>query len=385
MEIIKKLKDLFLEEVTLDSSKKEEALDKICESFTQFSQSTNKNLAVLELWFVYSEKESEVSWADKTFIKDLKAKLHEKKIEAIKKIEIKFIISKALNNLLKEDPRLQAISEGELYYKAYADIKEENYLENKNDAINIICGKLSRHSYATDKNLAVLQLWIINPNTDSEVSWADATFQKELKARLHQEMIEAIKNIEVICLKRDEFLKLQEKEPLILQIVKDRIYYKTHAIEKKEETVKKASVAWLVCIGGQENVRNKVIKLEPETKQTWNIGRSEHPTVIDHNDIIINDDCKDISRQQAAIVIDDGNYYVKCKEGGCRNRGGRVTKIIRSNGQQEELMTLSHRALSYLKDGDVIQLSKSVYLRFTYTEPEDLDKPSALQQIDDSF
>lgn len=262
---------------------------------------------------------------------------------------------------------------------------KENYLENKNDALNLICGHLARYSYSSDKNLEVLEMWVVIPENESEVFWADGNFLKDLKARLHQEMIEAIKEIKLNTITSEELKTIKAQDSQLKAMVEHRLYYKTYAKKKNVESERKASVAWLVCIGGQENIKNKVIKLEPETKQTWNIGRSEHPTVIYHNDIIINDDCKDISRQQAAIVIDDGNYYVKCKEGGCRNRGGRVTKIIRSNGQQEELMTLSHRALSYLKDGDVIQLSKSVYLRFTYTEPEDLDKPSALQQVDDSF
>lgn len=262
---------------------------------------------------------------------------------------------------------------------------KENYLENKNDALNLICGHLARYSYSSDKNLEVLEMWVVIPENESEVFWADGNFLKDLKARLHQEMIEAIKEIKLNTITSEELKTIKAQDSQLKAMVEHRLYYKTYAKKKNVESERKASVAWLVCIGGQENVRNKVIKLEPETKQTWNIGRSEHPTVIDHNDIIINDDCKDISRQQATIVIDDGNYYVKCKEGGCRNRGGRVTKIIRSNGQQEELMTLSHRALSYLKEGDVIQLSKSVYLRFTYTEPEDLNKPSALQQVDDSF
>lgn len=262
---------------------------------------------------------------------------------------------------------------------------KENYLENKNDALNLICGHLARYSYSSDKNLEVLEMWVCIPENESEVFWADGIFLKDLKARLHQEMIEAIKEIKLNTITSEELKTIKAQDPQLKPMVEQRLYYKTYAKKKNVESERKASIAWLACIGGQENIKNKVIKLEPETKQTWNIGRSEHPTVIDYNDIIINDDCKDISRQQAAIVIDDGDYYVKCKEGGCRNRGGRVTKIIRSNGQQEELMTLSHRALSFLKDGDVIQLSKSVYLRFTYTEPEDLNKPSALQQVDDSF
>lgn len=262
---------------------------------------------------------------------------------------------------------------------------KENYLENKNDALNLICGHLARYSYSSDKNLEILELWVVVPKTDVEVFWADGNFLKELKARLHQEMIEAINEIKLNTVTSEELKGIKEQDSLLKPMVVDRLYYKTYAKKKVVKEVKKALAAWLECIGGQENVRNKVVKLDPETKQIWNIGRSEHPTVIEYNDIIICDECKDISSRQAAIVVNDGYYYVKCKEGGCRCRGGVVTKIIRSTGQQEELMTLSHRALSCLKDGDVIQLSKSVYFRFTHTEPEELNKPFALQQVDDSY
>lgn len=252
----------------------------------------------------------------------------------------------------------------------------ENYLENKNEALNIICGHLARHSYSADKNLAVLDLWVVEPETDSQVSWADSTFLKELKARLHQERIEAVKNIEIKTIPLSELHDILSQDTSIKPMVDNRLYYKTHALSKNGDKASiKASPAWLICIGGVENVRNRIYTLDPESKSVWNIGRTERPSVIYSNDIVINDDCKDISRQQGAIIVDDGKYFVQCKEGGCRAHGGRVTKIIRSDGHTDELLSLSHRALSHLKEGDVIQLSKSVYYRFTYTEPEDIRKP----------
>ena len=262
----------------------------------------------------------------------------------------------------------------------------ENYLENKNEDLNIICGHLARYSYSSDKNIAVLNLWVVMPETDSQVSWADANFLKELKIRLHQEMLEAVKNVEIKSVTLSELNNIISQDPLIRPMVENRLYYKTHALsEKSDLTLRKASQSWLICIGGEENVRDRIVRLDPDAQTIWNMGRSERPSVVDTNDIVINDDCKDISRQQCAIVIDDGKYYLKCKDGGCRARGGRVTKIIRTNKQQEELVSLSHRALSHLDEGDVIQLSKSVYYRFTFKEPESLNKPSALQQVDDSF
>lgn len=262
----------------------------------------------------------------------------------------------------------------------------ENYLENKNEALNIICGHLARYSYSTDKNLAVLDLWVVAPESDSQVPWADSIFLKELKIRLHQEMIEAVKNIEIKSVTLSELNNIISRDPLIKTMDDNRLYYKLHALSGKNDlTQSKAFPAWLVCIGGKGNVRDKIVRLDPEAQTLWNMGRSEKPSVIDTNDIVIDDDCKDVSRQQCAIIIDDGKYYLKCKNGGCRARGGRVTKIIRTNRQQEELVSLSHRALSHLNEGDVIQLSKSVYYRFTYIEPEDSNRLSAIQQLDDSF
>lgn len=262
----------------------------------------------------------------------------------------------------------------------------ENYLENKNEALNIICGHLARYSYSSDKNLAVLDLWVVMPETNSQVSWADANFLKELKIRLHQEMIEAIKNVEIKSVTLSDLNNIISRDSLIKPMVENRLYYKIHTLsEKSDVTLSKASLAWLICIGGEENVRDRIVRLDPEVQTIWNIGRSERPSVVDTNDIIVNDDCKDVSRQQCAILIDDGQYYLKCKDGGCRARGGRVTKIIRTNRQREELVSLSHRALSHLNEGDVIQLSQSVYYRFTYIEPKDSSRSSAIQQLDDSF
>lgn len=263
----------------------------------------------------------------------------------------------------------------------------DNYIENKNEAINKICAYLSKYSCSADKNLAVLKLWIVTEERETEVAWADANFVKELKARLQQERVDAIKTIEISNVSLEEIQDIisKRKNNDILPIVKDRLYYRTHPIsESKDVDSKTAQEAWLVCVGGEDKMEDRVIFLSPE-KKVWNIGRSAKPTIIDINEIIIKDDCKEISRQHAAIVIEDGNFYLKCKEGGCRRRGGRLTKIIRGGGTKDELVSLSHKALPPLQEGDIIQLSKEVYLKFTHEEPSEKDTASAIQIIDDSF
>ena len=128
---------------------------------------------------------------------------------------------------------------------------KENYLENKNDALNLICGHLARYSYSSDKNLEVLEMWVCIPENESEVFWADGIFLKDLKTRLHQEMIEAIKEIKLNTITSEELKTIKAQDPQLKPMVEHRLYYKTYAKKKNVESERKASVAWLVCIGGQ--------------------------------------------------------------------------------------------------------------------------------------
>lgn len=252
--------------------------------------------------------------------------------------------------------------------------RQENYLQNKHVALSLIIDHLSPYSYTKDSSLAVLCLWVIAPENDSQVAWADAAFVNELKTRLHQEALDAVKEIKVQTLTMAEFRDIRKQDPAIKAMDEGRLYYKTHAKSAAGPApMRRAAAAWLVGIAGQEHLRQPVVKLDSKEKAVWHIGRMEHPTILETNDIIINDDCRSISRQHAAIVLDDGNYYLKCKVGGCRERGGILTKIIRANGKEEELRLLSHRGLACLGEGDVVQLSKGegvVYLRFTFIDPE---------------
>lgn len=263
---------------------------------------------------------------------------------------------------------------------------KENFIENKNDALNIICSHLSRYSRSTDRNLAVLELWIVSTLDDEHVEWADGTFIKELKSRLQQELITGIKSIELHHISPDDICGLITGENMILPIIKGRLYYRTHGISEQGSTsIHGFAPAWLVCIGGVENVNQKIFELEPNTRYVWNIGRSENLSVVEKNDIVILDDCKGISRLHAAIILDEGKYYLKCKPRGCRaknNHNKVFTKINRANGIEEELVTLSHKALPYLKEGDIINLSNLVYFRITFNNPHINSVPFAHQGVD---
>lgn len=266
------------------------------------------------------------------------------------------------------------------------NVDSENYIENKHDALNIICTHLSRFSESKDPNLETLRLWIVTPDGDDQVAWADAQFIKELKARFHQELITAIKQIEVIPIATSEITSFLENHFEVNTMVANRLFYSFSndgaIIEGKVDA---PHHAWLLCIAGMEYVQSIKYQLNPSEKRSWNIGRSEKPTATEFNDIVIRDDCKSISRQHAAIVVDNGHYYLKCKNGGCRAKGGGgVTKITRAaNNKTEELMTTSLHYTDYLKEGDVIALSGSVFYKFMTNEPKETE--SAIQSVDNSF
>lgn len=244
--------------------------------------------------------------------------------------------------------------------------KVENYIENKNEAITLISRHLSRYSESRDPNLEVLRLWVVSPATDTQVEWADGNFVRELKTRLHQERIDAIKAIEVTSVSPANLKDLIAGKPNVYPIVADRLYYSTG---RRIETAVTAPKAWLECVEGREYVEDPVVALDNTGSKIWNIGRSRNPSGSEVNEIAIKDNCLDISRQQAAIVAAGGRYYLKCKPGGCRIRGGCVTKIERADGRQYELVSLDFDGLPPLDEGDRIQLSKTVFYRFTYTDP----------------
>ena len=155
---------------------------------------------------------------------------------------------------------------------------KENFIENKNDALNIICSHLSRYSCSTDRNLAVLELWVVSTLDDDHVEWADGTFIKELKSRLQQELITGIKTIELHHISPDDISDLICSDNMTLPIIEGRLYYKTHGIsEQSSISIHGLVPAWLVCIGGLENVNQKIFELEPNTRCVWNLGRSEPP------------------------------------------------------------------------------------------------------------
>ncbi|MCM1319951.1 MAG: hypothetical protein NC217_06175 [Muribaculaceae bacterium] len=246
-----------------------------------------------------------------------------------------------------------------------------NYIENKSDALQLITTCLSKYSYSKDKNLGLLELWVIRDENSDIVNWADEEFLDELRAALHQQCIDAVKRIRVYSPTYQEFIDIKKARPNIIPIERTRIYYHTSAIGAAPIEQVMGKAAWLVCVKGEDAVQQQIVPLDPSNKRQWNIGRGLNDTSLAApNDIIINSDCRDVSRNQAAILNDSGHYYLACHKGGCRALGGTVTKIIRANGAEQELRSLSPKILSPLSEGDIIMLAHTVYYRFTYQKPD---------------
>lgn len=148
-------------------------------------------------------------------------------------------------------------------------------------------------------------------------------------------------------------------------------------IEKGKEEVKlcKASLSIYQGLG---SCKEKEYILSSDDKSVYRIGRgvvSRKPgSTYRINDIIIEENNPDqniqklnnfVSSSQANIYLEKGGFYLKAMPSGCRTSNGSPTKIIRD----QEPIELRDSASAYrLKDGDIIELGKSVLLIFKIIE-----------------
>lgn len=149
-------------------------------------------------------------------------------------------------------------------------------------------------------------------------------------------------------------------------------------IISKNAKITKHSKATISAVPGMGSCKKNEYLLDSEVKTIYRIGRgafSRKPgSVYRVNDIIIDDANPEhdiqklnnyVSSAQADIHIFNGDFYLKAMPSGCRASGGSPTKIIRDQAPIELRDSFS----SYrLKDGDFIELGKSVLLQFKFFE-----------------
>ena len=167
-----------------------------------------------------------------------------------------------------------------------------------------------------------------------------------------------------------------EASPLIKKgiIPQGKLWFRL--IEKgKELKHAKASISIFQELGSCKE--NEYI-LSSEDKSIYRIGRGaisrKHSSAYRVNDIIIEENNphesiqklnNHVSSAQADIILDDGQFFLRATPHGCRSQGGSPTKIIRN----QEAVELRDSVSSYkLKDGDIIELGKSVLLLFKIVE-----------------
>ena len=140
--------------------------------------------------------------------------------------------------------------------------------------------------------------------------------------------------------------------------------------EQKDEAAWYAEISILPETGSLEKTS---YTLAIEDRKEFHIGRGRvcrKNGTYRINDIVIRDNDSDktiqnnnncVSSAHCDIVVKDGIYYLRAMKNGCRTEGGSATKIIRD---QIPIELRDVHTLFPLKDGDIIELGKTVMLEF---------------------
>lgn len=150
-----------------------------------------------------------------------------------------------------------------------------------------------------------------------------------------------------------------------------KIWFRLH---RKGLSAVKSTKAAVSVYQGIGSLKEKEYLLDAQDKTVYRIGRgavSRKPGAAYRvNDIIIEENNPNtavqklndyVSSSQADILLEDGAFFLRATPSGSRMSGGSPTKIIRDGNPIELRDPLS----SYrLKDGDLIELGKSVLLLF---------------------
>jgi hypothetical protein len=146
------------------------------------------------------------------------------------------------------------------------------------------------------------------------------------------------------------------------------------------QTVANAKVR-ISSVQGMGTLMQREYVLDTIKKAVFHIGRGEISNkyaTYRTNDIVIKADETDpdqkaknenVSSAHADIIFRNNAFYLKAMQGGCRPEGGSATKIVRDEGIPEELC--STNTFYPLQDGDLLELGKSVLLRFEIVKDEE--------------
>ena len=191
----------------------------------------------------------------------------------------------------------------------------------------------------------------------------DRKFQEQLRLKLDDLGFSSLSNGKI---------ELFEKEPPAdaTDVYGNMIF--AELLSKESATLQAPRKARISVFRGKGSLRQPEYLLDTETdkKKMYCIGRGDISTkggLLRENDIIINDNEADpaiadlnkyVSSSHANIEVRDGGFYLRAMPGGL---GTNATKYIRDG----KLFKIETESMLYpLKDGDIIELGRSVMLKF---------------------
>lgn len=249
----------------------------------------------------------------------------------------------------------------------------DNAIDKRDIAVKALLNEFRQATGSTSNAIASLFIYVIVDREDYDVkkySWADDTMKEHLRLELDNAMLEGVgrNRIEIDLITSD---KLPQSS---IEIIGGHLYYSfVTPHRRKEKTVR----AKITVVEGTGSIDNSHYILDSEAGHVFHIGRgtlSTKPGAYRPNDIVIRSDDPDrnlqsannhVSSAHADIVAENGNFYLKALQWGCRPMGGASTKLIHGGESHE----IKDTAMKHpLHDGDLIELGRQVILLFSTSD-----------------
>lgn len=293
-------------------------------------------------------------------------------------------ITTKIGELLSGEPAKRPITKGDSGHNSEASVKQETageqvpVTEEKKPLPNSVetRGKIKKST------LTLLNsLYLVNPEickTKHLIVWIDTdTITFNSYADFSQELenywaVESGYSFEKVELKHGKPENEKNARKIDAGLGSIAIYLQEQEVGLEKNVVKRANISVFGGKGSllQEQYELSSETLEKERRKYYNIGRGEYPdieggsyrqnhiAIDDNNNLEIN---KYVSRAHARIgYAENIGFYLQVEYGGSRLSGNR-TRIFRG---EDKIEVENVEAKEPLQDGDLIELGKSVVLKF---------------------
>jgi hypothetical protein len=228
--------------------------------------------------------------------------------------------------------------------------QQDNVVVGKRKLLNVICG-FSKQFFGKTEFTDTVVVWVANSQPAYQNFVRETNFETEVRAALQNKQLTAVSKAKF------EFKTENPPAELALSAIADGVYIQLVAPQKAEKMLKEVfSKAKISISDGKGSLAQSEYLLDAAKHQTFNIGRG-----TDFNNFVVIDGESElnsnVSRQHAKIVfIADKGFFLQS-----RNTSNR-TIINRNFERFADLKDLYTKI--QLKDGDEIELGKSVCLKF---------------------